>query len=126
MNLLESEGKLMITKRGKIMLPDGKCGEDTKTASEFVEGIFESNQRGFGFLRVEGEEDIFIPESCIHGAMHTDRVQVKIVGNSKGGHHREGEVVKILQRGITEVVGIYKKSKSFGFVISDNTEPCGV
>ena len=120
-NLLESEGKLMITKRGKIMLPDGKCGEDTKTASEFVEGIFESNQRGFGFLRVEGEEDIFIPESCIHGAMHTDRVQVKIVGNSKGGHHREGEVVKILQRGITEVVGIYKKSKSFGFVISDNT-----
>lgn len=121
-NLLESEGKLMITKRGKIMLPDGKCGEDTKTASEFVEGIFESNQRGFGFLRVEGEEDIFIPESCIHGAMHTDRVQVKIVGNSKGGHHREGEVVKILQRGITEVVGIYKKSKSFGFVISDNTK----
>lgn len=121
-NLLESEGKLMITKRGKIMLPDGNNEEGKKTSSDFVEGIFEANQRGFGFVRVEGEEDVFIPESCVHGAMHTDKVQAKITMNAKGGQRREGEIVKVIERGMTELVGIYKKSKSFGFVIADNTK----
>ena len=121
-NLLESEGKLMITKRGKIMLPEVNNEEEKKTSSDFVEGIFEANQRGFGFVRVEGEEDVFIPESCVHGAMHTDKVQAKITMNAKDGQRREGEIVKVVERGMTELVGIYKKSKSFGFVIADNTK----
>lgn len=123
-NLLESEGKLVITKRGKIMLPEGNGGDNNHEAdssSDFVEGIFEAHQRGFGFVRVEGEDDVFIPESFVHGAMHTDKVQVKITGNTRGGQSREGEVVKVLERGMSEIVGIYKKSKSYGFVISDNT-----
>lgn len=116
-NLLESEGKLVITKRGKIMLPDTSAERD---GADYVEGIFESNQRGFGFVRVEGEDDIFIPEAFVHGALHTDRVKVKITGNSKGGQKREGEVVKIVERGTNEIVGIYRQNKSFGFVIPDN------
>ena len=116
-NLLEQEGKLIITKRGKLMAPDS---EAAKEAADYIEGIFESNQRGFGFVRVEGEDDIFIPETFVHGAMHTDRVKVKITGRAKGGQKREGEVIKILERGASEIVGIYKQNKSFGFVIPDN------
>ncbi|MBQ9699560.1 MAG: ribonuclease R, partial [Lachnospiraceae bacterium] len=100
-NILESEGKLIITKRGKIITPDSSVAKD---AAEYVEGVFESNQRGFGFVRVEGDDDIFIPESFVHGAMHTDRVQVKITGHAKGGQKREGEVIKVLERGATEIV----------------------
>ena len=118
-NLLEDEGKLVVTKRGKVMLPES-VGSDGTNQSGYIEGIFESNQRGFGFVRVEGEEDIFIPESFVHGAIHTDKVRVKITGNAKGGQRREGEIIKILERGTNEIVGIYKKSKSFGFVIPDN------
>lgn len=118
-NLLEDEGKLIVTKRGKVMVPDGSSNEGTDQ-SDYIEGLFESNQRGFGFVRVEGEEDIFIPESQVHGAMHTDKVRVKIITTAKGGQRREGEVVKIVERGTNEIVGIYKKSKSFGFVIPDN------
>lgn len=118
-NLLEDEGKLVVTKRGKVMLPESAGSGDTNQ-SGYIEGIFESNQRGFGFVRVEGEEDIFIPESFVHGAIHTDKVRVKITGNARGGQRREGEIIKILERGTNEIVGIYKKSKSFGFVIPDN------
>ena len=132
-NLLESEGKLVITKRGKIMLPENLADKEEKMPSDLIEGVFESNQRGFGFLRMEDGEDIFIPESQVHGALHTDKVLVKITGKGKGDSirscnattnklRREGEVVKVLERGLTEIVGIYKKSKSFGFVISDNTK----
>lgn len=118
-NLLEDEGKLVVTKRGKVMLPDGTAS-DGANQSDYIEGLFESNQRGFGFVRVEGEEDIFIPESFVHGAMHTDKVRVKITGSAKGGQRREGEIIKIIERGTNEIVGIYRKSKSFGFVIPDN------
>ena len=118
-NLLEDEGKLVVTKRGKVMLPDGASSEGANQ-SDYIEGLFESNQRGFGFVRVEGEDDIFIPESFVHGAMHTDKVRVKITGSAKGGQRREGEIIKIIERGINEIVGIYRKSKSFGFVIPDN------
>ena len=128
-NLLENEGKLMITKRGKIMLPDysgdngNKCSKAMEVKSpDYITGIFEANQRGFGFVRVEGEDDIFIPESFVHGALHTDEVQVKITMSAKDGQRREGEIVKITKRGMSEVVGIYKKNKNFGFVIPDNTK----
>lgn len=122
-NLLEDEGKLVVTKRGKIMVPDGEGGASANidgNKNGFTEGLFESNQRGFGFVRVEGEEDIFIPESFVHGAMHTDKVRVKITESARGGQRREGEIVKIIERGTNEIVGIYRKSKSFGFVIPDN------
>ena len=118
-NLLEDEGKLVVTKRGKVMLPEGNSA-DGANQSDYIDGLFESNQRGFGFVRVEGEEDIFIPESFVHGAMHTDKVRVKITDCDKGGQRREGEIIKILERGTNEIVGIYRKSKSFGFVIPDN------
>lgn len=118
-NLLEDEGKLFVTKRGKVMLPEGNSA-DGANQSDYIDGLFESNQRGFGFVRVEGEEDIFIPESFVHGAMHTDKVRVKITDCAKGGQRREGEIIKILERGTNEIVGIYRKSKSFGFVIPDN------
>ncbi|MBQ2744563.1 MAG: ribonuclease R [Lachnospiraceae bacterium] len=118
-NLLEDEGKLVVTKRGKVMLPEGNSA-DGANQSDYIDGLFESNQRGFGFVRVEGEEDIFIPESFVHGAMHTDKVRVKITDCAKGGQRREGEIIKILERGTNEIVGIYRKSKSFGFVIPDN------
>ena len=128
-NLLENEGKLMITKRGKIMLPDysgdngNKCSKVMEVKSpDYITGIFEANQRGFGFVRVEGADDIFIPESFVHGALHTDEVQVKITMSAKDGQRREGEIVKITKRGMSEVVGIYKKNKNFGFVIPDNTK----
>ncbi len=123
-NLLESEGKLVITKRGKIMLPEKLGKVEEKMESDLIEGVFESNQRGFGFVRMEDGDDIFVPESQVHGALHTDKVLVKITSKSKDDTNlkREGEIVKVLERGFEEIVGIFKKSKSFGFVISDNTK----
>ena len=123
-NLLESEGKLVITKRGKIMLPEKLGKVEEKMESDLIEGVFESNQRGFGFVRMEDGDDIFVPESQVHCALHTDKVLVKITSKSKDDTNlkREGEIVKVLERGFEEIVGIFKKSKSFGFVISDNTK----
>lgn len=110
-NLL-AEGKLQITKRGKYLKGDGK--------PEGLTGTFISNARGFGFVEIEGrEQDLFIPEEGVNGAFHKDQVQVELL-KGQHGKRQEAKVAKILSHGITQVVGTFEKSKTFGFVVPDN------
>lgn len=112
LNSLLAEGKISVSKKGKYGKPSGNV----------LVGKFEGNTKGFGFVTVEGEdEDLFIPENATNGAMHNDVVQV-VLRSGKTGKRREGEVIKVLEHAVTEVVGMFQKSKNFGFVISDNTK----
>lgn len=79
-------------------------------------GKFDSNARGFGFVTVEGfERDLFIPQGCTGGAMYGDTVEVKITkgsldengGDDGRGRRAEAEVVKIVERGLTKIVGTF-------------------
>ncbi|HIT89887.1 MAG TPA: ribonuclease R [Candidatus Merdenecus merdavium] len=107
---LVSEGKVDLSGKGRY----------SKSEGNFVVGTFIAHPRGFGFVEIEGEEeDIFIGESDIHGAMHKDRVQVSLKVGQRG-KRQEGTIVKILNHGINEIVGTFEKSKNFGFVVADN------
>ena len=107
---LIADGKIVIDVKGKFKV----ANENLKT------GTFIGTQRGFGFVRVEGEdEDIFIPENAMKGALHNDVVQVQVL-DVKTGKRREGQIVNIVERGTATVVGTFAKSRNFGFVIADN------
>ena len=107
---LISEGKLSISEKGKY----GKA--DLFAAL----GMYSGNQKGFGFVTVEGmEEDIFIPGNSTNGAMHGDKVKIVIEGTADG-KRREGTVVGILEHANGTLVGTYEKSRGFGFVLPDN------
>ena len=87
---------------------------------EIYTGKFIANAKGFGFVATEElETDIFIGEMDVKGAMHGDTVEVRI-RTFRGGKRPEGVIVKILERGITEVVGTFQRRKNFGFVVCDN------
>ena len=108
---LLAEGRLMLTAKGKYMKSDGSV----------LTGTFISNAKGFGVVEIEGrEEDLFIPEDKTAGAFHKDIVQVTpLRGNS--GKRQEGQVVKIIARGMSHVVGTYERTReNFGFVLPDN------
>ena len=86
-----------------------------------AEGVFIGNARGFGFVETgEDEEDIFIPADAVNTALHQDRVQVLLKKEQKPGKRREGTVIKILERGTTEVVGTFQREGDYGFVLCDN------
>ena len=86
-----------------------------------AEGTFIGHPKGFGFVEIEGQdEDIFIPESDTGTAMHQDKVRIIIRDDKKEGKSQEGVVVKVLERGMPEIVGTYQLNRDFGFVISDN------
>lgn len=116
---LVREGKITISAKGKI----------TKDEKRLI-GTFISNRRGFGFVHVEGmEDDLFVPEDETHGAFHNDLVEVVLVPGRSGrravpgrGRRQEATVKRILEHGIEHVVGTYEKSKTYGFVIPDNTK----
>lgn len=110
LDALVAEGKVEVSKKGKY----------AKAQAHMVTGVFESNAKGFGFVRVEGEdEDIFIGKDDRGGAIHNDTVQVKITAAPQG-KRREGTIVKVIAHGKTQIVGTYEASKTFGFVVPDN------
>lgn len=147
LDALLEEGRIEISKRGKYQIC-GKKKENTQEFSEqtlqrknrrqqikevrdsgeYITGTFIGHPKGFGFVetKTEGEEDIFIPESEVHDAIHLDEVQVRIMNADKGerisrnGKRREGSIVKVLSRNTDAIVGTYQKNSSFGFVIADN------
>lgn len=108
---LMDEGKIVIDIKGKFRRPN----LNIKT------GIYSGTSKGFGFVIIEGEEDIFIPEIATKGALHGDKVSVELKKKIDGtGKKREGIIVSILERANETVVGTFVKSKNFGFVIADN------
>ena len=114
---LLAEDKIQISKRGKYSIFDPKTA-NAKT--ERIIGTFIGNQRGFGFVEVDGrQEDLFIPEDKVNGAYHLDIVEVALL-RKPVGKRQEAEVIKVIERGTNTIVGTFQKSRNFGFVIPDN------
>ncbi len=107
---LLAEGRIEVSAKGKYKKSEGK----------YLVGTFTAHPRGFGFVSIEGEDaDIFIPEKAVNGAFHMDTVQVEVVSETSG-KRREGKIIKILERGVVQIVCTYEKSKTFGFAVPDN------
>lgn len=106
---LESEYKIRKNRKNKYILMD----------EEYVEGIYRRNQKGFGFVEIQAGNDIHITEQNSHYALNGDTVLVKIV-ESDGKQSKEGKIIKITRRDIKKIVGTFRKSKNFGFVVPDD------
>lgn len=101
-------------KRGnKIKIKKGAPGKPA--LKDAAAGIYQGNERGFGFFIPEGGgEDVFIPAGASGGAVHGDKVLVR--AQNSGRRSREGRVLKILSRANSALVGIY----GGGYLIPDD------
>lgn len=96
-NDLESEGKITISKRGRIV-------PENQNQNNCV-GVLNCNISGkFGFLIREDAEDVYIPLRDMGNAIHGDKVRVKITGAYNG--RPEGSVIKVLERNKSTIVGV--------------------
>ncbi len=110
LDALMTEGKISVSKKGKY----------AKAETFAQTGIFHAHPRGFGFVTVEGREgDVFVAPDHTKDAMDGDTVQVVVEEETKN-RRAEAVIVKILNRANDTVIGIFDKSKNFGFVIPDN------
>lgn len=109
---MAENGDLFINKRGKV---------GSLKSYSMEKGRFCSTKRGYGFVEFDStERDIFVHEEDRNGAFDGDTVIVKITKRPSGEKRPEGVVVKIIKRANEKVVGLFKSSFSFAFVIPDN------
>ena len=87
--------------------------------SNLRKGILRMNKKGFGFVEVSGEEDIFIAPDNINKALNNDTVIVEIL-NKNSGEKREGRIVKTLERDLSAIVGEIYFKKDKGYIIPDD------
>jgi ribonuclease R len=81
------------------------------------EGVLSVNPRGFGFVTslptetTRAGDDVFIPAEALGGAMHGDRVVVRLRGRNARGV--EGSIESVVERGTKRVAGtLHRKGKS--------------
>lgn len=88
-----------------------------------VTGRLEINQGGYGFVIPERKEigDIFIAARNLNTAFSGDTVEAVLFAKQKGKNF-EGQIVKVIRRKRSEIVGTLKKSKSFYFVKPDEPD----
>jgi ribonuclease R len=90
-------------------------------------GTLMTTRRGFGFVKIDGtDEEIFVSEKFMRTAMHGDKVAVALIARPIGKQRRdhdqklEGEIVEILERRTTTIIGKLERSRNFLFVIPDD------
>ena len=92
----------------------------TATALGLIKGKISGNERGFAFLVPEDREahpdDYFLPRRALRGALHGDVVLAQRVRSESGD---EAEVIRILERGYTEIVGTFTKDRYAGYLTPD-------
>lgn len=110
---LAKENEIKISSKNKIH----PLSNDDKS----LMGEISLAQGGYGFFISDNNEymDVFISKNNLNSANDKDRVKIEIIKEKEYGKNAEGKVVEILQRNTSQIVGLYKKNKGFGFVISD-------
>lgn len=119
LDALVDDGEVVLTERHKYAVTE---------KTNIIKGKFIGNSKGFGFVEPEDKEceDLFIPERKVNGAVHGDVVLAKIVNSSDfrrtrhSGDNKEGEVIKIIKRTTSNVVGVFSLIGGGGVVIPDD------
>ena len=89
--------------------------------ANFQEGIYRKNQKGFGFVKIENEEDeIYISKENSLEALNGDKVLVEIIEEKNKIKSAEGKIKKIIKHEKQTLVGTFQKSNNFGFVVPDD------
>ncbi|MFW5648795.1 MAG: ribonuclease R [Candidatus Alkaliphilus sp. MAG34] len=107
------EGLIIKTRKKRYGVPE-RMG--------LIVGRLQMNQKGYGFVVSDRPEipDVFVPANLINGAMNNDRVVARKDAVYGEPRKIEGEIIRILERANTEVIGIYENNRNFGFVVPDD------
>jgi ribonuclease R len=109
-NELINQGQVVLSKKHKIMKP---------SMANMVLGIIMINQKGNGFVvSDDSDDDLFVPLPYIHSAMHKDTV---LVLKHQDKNETIGEVIRIIKRAKTSLVGTVRIKNKKTFLASIDT-----
>jgi len=113
LNELEEEGKIYRTRNNRYGVPE---------RMNLLRGRVQAHPKGFAFLIPDEPDhpDVYLHANDLKSAMNGDIVLARVTSKSSAGGRLEGEVVRVVQRAVTQIVGTFEHHESFGFVIPDD------
>ncbi|EXX88459.1 ribonuclease R, partial [Paenibacillus darwinianus] len=113
LNELEEAGKIVRTRHERYGVTE---------RMNLTRGRVQAHAKGFAFLIPDDKAhpDVYLHANDLKSAMNGDIVLVRVTSKSEGGGRMEGEVVRVVQRAITQVVGTFEHHEAFGFVMPDD------
>ncbi|WP_374014104.1 ribonuclease R [Pseudoxanthomonas koreensis] len=116
-----------LGKRLGAMVRDGQLVQNRRggfapvQATNLIPGVVIANPNGFGFLRPDsgGGDDLFLPPYEMRKVMHGDRVLANVTGIDRSGR-REGSIARVLERGVTRMIGYFGSEAGISFVVPDD------
>ncbi len=110
---LEKEGVIIQTKKRKYI---------SARKNGFVKSTYLGTGKGYGFAKMDGEDDLFIPPDASLGALDGDEILIRRAAPGRNGKSGEAEVVRIIKRVHINIVGVYKQERFYGAVKPDNSK----
>ncbi|GAB2691545.1 ribonuclease R [Paenibacillus thermoaerophilus] len=112
LNRLEERGEILRTRSDRYGVPE---------RMNLIRGTLQVTAKGYGFLIPEDREqpDVYLHANDLNGAMHGDTILVRPVSRGIGGGRLEGEVVRVVKRKHTQLVGTFQSFDSYGLVLPD-------
>jgi ribonuclease R len=105
------EGQIMRNRKGDICVVE---------KLDLIKGKVQGHPDGFGFLIPDdGSPDVFLSAKEMHKVLHGDHVMVRETGVDRRGR-REGAIVEVLERGVTQLVGRLHADHGILFVEAEN------
>lgn len=113
LNQLEQEGKILRTRSDRYGVPE---------RMDLVRGKLQAHAKGFGFLIPEDRThpDVYIHANDLKGAMNGDILLVRVTTKGNQGGKLEGEVVRIVSRANSRIVGFFQGHETYAFVVPDD------
>lgn len=109
-----------LIRRGELMRLTGER-YISKGPTKEITGIYKGYTATFGFVLSEDlQDDVYVSEQHRHTAMNNDKVVVRIIQGGDGRHKQKGEIIRIVERANTTIVGTFDMQKHCGFVTPDN------
>ncbi len=104
-----------LTQEGRIIYDKRNARYRNTKEGELGKAVFCAHPKGYGFLLMDEGEDLFVPASRTNGAFHHDTVLYR----KKDGRKGEAEVIRVLQRGMTYMAGVFVNDGGGRFVVPD-------
>ncbi len=113
--------RLVKTARNKYTLPNNAGA---------IRGKVIGSNKGYVFVRPDSQDvdDIYVAEKDTNGTVHGDTVLVRIISKPKNKNRKynakqskNGEIIKILERNIKNVVGLFSVNAGGNIVVPDDT-----
>lgn len=113
LNELEESGQIVRTRNDRYGIIE---------RMNLVRGRVQAHAKGFAFLIPEEKDhpDVYLHANDLKSAMNGDIVLVRVTSQSEGGGRMEGEVVRVVTRAVTQVVGTFDNHDAYGFVLPDD------